>query len=497
MKRLPASLDDLRGLRAARWVRESTRGQGDNFGPASQRDQQDRAIERYRLTDTGLGWEVAHSGRTIASTTQWAEMLAAAGTGYDVLVVGYVSRFARDARTALNARHELHRVGAVLLFADERILTSDDDRWGEWYRETGEAEAYSRKLAKRVREAFAAKRLIHHDQGSGETSYGFRRVGGLTEPDPETMPRAIEAYRLSASGMADRVVADRLGLTLWTVRTILRSSLYAGRLNDGTEARFPAPVPLELREAAAVTRERHTWSGHRPRHRVYPLTDRGPLVCDACDRPLKGAFRSVAQRRVHRHPVKCEAWAVAETRAEAHEEQVGWILRHASPNRQSAARIRAALAQPTLTPDRLAIARIDTEMRRVALGLVQSADSDALHRLDSLRAQRAAMEASPVTSDQPDVEEALAYLTGLGKLWADTSPEGRRALATATFQRLGAIGPRIVSLEVTPYAERRGLVLALPTSVTTVGGTGEGHTVGASWPVRIIGRRAWLRAASA
>jgi hypothetical protein len=221
------------------------------------------------------------------------------------------------------------------------------------------------------------------------------------------------------------------------------------------------------------------------------------LVCEACDRPLKGAFRVKAQRRMHRHPDSCEAWAIAETRAETHEEQVGWILRHAAPNRQSAARIRAALAQPSLTPDRLAIARIDAEMRRVALGLVQSADSDALDRLDRLREQRAAMEATPVAADQPDADEALAYLADLGKLWTDTSPEGRRALAVATFQRLGAIGPRIVSLEVTPYAERRGLVLALPTTVTTVGGTGQQHRVVASWPLRIAGRRAWLRAVSA
>jgi hypothetical protein len=35
---LPRSLDDLAGLRAALWVRESTQGQYDNFGPDAQRD---------------------------------------------------------------------------------------------------------------------------------------------------------------------------------------------------------------------------------------------------------------------------------------------------------------------------------------------------------------------------------------------------------------------------------------------------------------------------
>jgi hypothetical protein len=35
-------------------------------------------------------------------------MLDTAGQDWEVLVVGYVSRFARDLRTAVNARHDLH-----------------------------------------------------------------------------------------------------------------------------------------------------------------------------------------------------------------------------------------------------------------------------------------------------------------------------------------------------------------------------------------------------
>ena len=36
-------------------------GQYDRFGPASQREQQDRFIERHGLIDTGLVYQVAHS----------------------------------------------------------------------------------------------------------------------------------------------------------------------------------------------------------------------------------------------------------------------------------------------------------------------------------------------------------------------------------------------------------------------------------------------------
>ena len=88
MKRLPRSLDEIGGLRAARWIRESTAGQYDRFGPASQREQQDRFIERHRLVDTGLTFQVAHSGTTVWRSPTMTEMLAGAKAGALLLVRG-------------------------------------------------------------------------------------------------------------------------------------------------------------------------------------------------------------------------------------------------------------------------------------------------------------------------------------------------------------------------------------------------------------------------
>jgi hypothetical protein len=154
---LPRCTGDLKGLRAAHWGRESTGRQADRFGPAAQRDQRDRAIEHYGMVDSGIEWLVAHSGRTIATTSEFNEMLARAGRDYDVLVVGYVSRFARNLHTAVNARHDLHEAGAAIFFADERLLSSDEEAWEAWARESVEAESHSRRLGKRVREGYAIK----------------------------------------------------------------------------------------------------------------------------------------------------------------------------------------------------------------------------------------------------------------------------------------------------------------------------------------------------
>ena len=150
--------------------------------------------------DTGGAWQVAHSGRTIAATGQWAEMLAGAGEDWEVLVVGYVSRFARDLRTAVNARHDLHARGAVILFADERVLSSDEDEWERWAREAVEAEAYSRRLAKRIREGYAAKRRRLGVPGGNRAPLGTVRRGRTIAVDEAAMAIVRRVYELAAGG---------------------------------------------------------------------------------------------------------------------------------------------------------------------------------------------------------------------------------------------------------------------------------------------------------
>jgi hypothetical protein len=101
-------------MRAAKWFRESTAGQWDSFGPDAQREQQDRAIERYQLVDAGLEYSVAASGWTSAwRTATWEAMIGSATSGaFDVLVVGYVSRFLRNLKQTLFAVEDhLHTAG--------------------------------------------------------------------------------------------------------------------------------------------------------------------------------------------------------------------------------------------------------------------------------------------------------------------------------------------------------------------------------------------------
>jgi DNA invertase Pin-like site-specific DNA recombinase len=114
-------------------------------------------------------------------------MLAGAGDTYDVLVVGYVSRFARRLRTLVNARHDLHAAGAAILFADEDVLSSSEDQWEQWAREAVEAEAYSRKLGRRIRNGYAAKRRRLGIPGGNRPPLGTTREGRTIAVDDDAI----------------------------------------------------------------------------------------------------------------------------------------------------------------------------------------------------------------------------------------------------------------------------------------------------------------------
>ena len=418
---LPRSLHDLRGRRAARWVRESTAGQVDNFGPDAQAEQQARAIERWGLVDTGAAWQVAHSGRTIAATGQWAEMLDGAGRDWDVLVVGYVSRFARDLRTAVNARHDLHARGAVILFADERVLSSDEDEWERWAREAVEAEAYSRRLGKRIREGYAAKRRRLGVPGGRKAPLGTVRRGRTTEIDEPGTALVRRVYELAAAGLTDREVGRATGLALKHVAEVLTNPFYIGRLWSGEESALGPLVDPSTWDHVQELRARYS-----RRHRGA-LTKRqyglgGLLVCAACGRRIIGhvgryrhqdaceEFRAAAPRRLQRDGetpdprVRGESYKVA-----VYEDAIGQALGHVAVS----ARLKAAAVADSVRPesegsDLLAQARIRREREQAALRFAKDRD---LAKLEATMARLDAEAEAAVQrpSRTPSAAEARAY----------------------------------------------------------------------------------------
>jgi DNA invertase Pin-like site-specific DNA recombinase len=470
--KLPATLDDLHGLRAARWVRESTRGQYDTFGPEAQREQQDRALERYGLVESELSWSVAHSGRTVANTTQFRDMVARAGTEYDVLVVGYVSRFARDLRTAVNARHDLHAAGAAILFCDERVLTSDEDAWELFAREAVEAEAYSRRLGKRIREGYAAKFRRLADQ-AGNPGWGFRRTAGRLEPDPLTIGAVVRAFERFASGnVTTSQIADEFGVGVEQVRKALRNPIYngwalrhRGRERMAAFWRSEPPVSDELWARVQDVRRARTRGGCAPgkwRRGIDPLG--GLLHCACGARVRTNGTSGTPPRRQRIHPSgECPLWGLSRTVSASRHElpiyaQVG-ALKLDNATIEKVIRAVGDDDRPPLPLDRT---RVEREKRELALGHAAGniADAQYLARMAELR--RSAVPVRDGSSVRP--ADAVSYLRNLALLWESPglTDATRADLLHAIYERVVVTRDQFVEVQLTPHAYRHGLALALP-----------------------------------
>jgi DNA invertase Pin-like site-specific DNA recombinase len=494
---LPASLDQLAGRRAARWFRESTTGQYDNFGPDAQREQQDRALVRHALVDGGLEWSVAASGwKTAWHTPAWQAMLASAREGaFDVLVVGYASRFLRNLKQTLIAVEDhLQPAGVAVLFADERLLSSDPDNWDQFVREAHEAEAYSRKLSKRVHEGYKAKRRRLGVPGGNRAPIGIIREGhpSVLRVDEAKAPLVRQAFELAAAGCTDWEVAAQTGLAKTHVGEILTNPIYVGRLRTGELAGIAPIIEAALYSRVQAARERRrTRTPGRIIKRRYPLR----LRCAGCRRYLYGDVG-----RYRHPPPTCPGFrgAVPFIRRRHRDTHDSRIKGHSYPQAWYEDAVGAILAQigrvddGTISEvvrlhgayrpraDELALARIGRAREDAARHLTRTRDMTAwqttMARLDA--DEQIAKEPTEVRRLTPT--EIVDYARSLPRLWADSGPGGRQALVVAIFARLDVLGFQRLEYELTADASDLGLDAALPPVVELarqIGESGRGERI--------------------
>ncbi len=91
--------------------------------------------------------------------------------------------------------------------------------------------------------------------------------------------------------------------------------------------------------------------------------------------------------------------------------QVATLLRGATPNRESAAHIRAALARPVVGPDRRAIARLDARLRSLSAELAapdqRRSIDEIVVEIKTVKVERRGGRYWVRTSDLLGVSEAL------------------------------------------------------------------------------------------
>ncbi len=479
MKRLPRTLDDIRGLRVARWIRESTAGQYDRFGPASQREQQDRFIERHGLVDTGLTFQVAHSGTTVWRSPTMTEMLTEARAGaFDLLLAGYSDRWQRNLRRTLGLLEGgLHPAGVALVMCDRRILSSDPHDWDELVAEAAGAERYSRRLSERIADGYAAK-FDHHDDPGGHAALGFRRLPDpphTLEIDPATIGIAVGPFERYAVGNVSATQLEaETGLAATRIRMILMNPLYNGwirRHRGAGESRRPAawraqpPVSDELWARVETVRRSKTRGGG-PRHRGRRDMLAGLLEC-SCGRRIRSDGRMGNTERVAKlHTDPCPAWGTkARISASTWEApvmaQLGSLRLDSSVRAQIVAVLSAG--ERPVSMDR---ARLKRQMRELALehAAARIDDADYLARMARLRDQLDTIG----TQQAHDLlgQRALEWLDALAETWHKTDlVEEKSDVIHAVYERIVIEGPRFVGLRLTPAAYRHGLVLAMPDAV--------------------------------
>ena len=144
------TFEDLKGLRAEAYIRDSTLDQRDGFGPDIQRHNITRFAGSYGLV-LGSRWYTEFiSGRQVKKRFQFQQFLEDAHVDrYDVLLVDHTSRFGRNQEECIRYKAELKQLGKVVVFVSQGIISGNDrDFLSERINETLD-EQFSRNLARR------------------------------------------------------------------------------------------------------------------------------------------------------------------------------------------------------------------------------------------------------------------------------------------------------------------------------------------------------------
>ena len=155
------TFEDLRGLRAEGYIRDSTLDQKDGFGPAIQRGNDERFAAAYGLV-LGRRWYTEFvSGRSVEKRLEFHRLLEDAGMDlFDVLLVDHTSRFGRNQAECIRYKEELRLLGKTVVFVSQGIISgSDRDFLAERINETLD-EQYSRNLSRYV-SAGLHEKVVH------------------------------------------------------------------------------------------------------------------------------------------------------------------------------------------------------------------------------------------------------------------------------------------------------------------------------------------------
>ena len=335
------TFENLKGLRAEGYIRDSTLDQRDGFGPDIQRHNEERFAQSYGLV-LGTRWYTDFvSGRSAKKRKEFQELLEDSKQDkFDVLLVDHTSRFGRNQSECILYKEELQHASKIVVFVSQGIISgSDRDFLTERINETLD-EQYSRNLSRYVAAGMAEKAKQGLANGAAPLGYKSEFTENLHRErkvvDQATMPALLSLLQDYASGhFSFREVADRLNaqgrrtrtgrlFTGYSIRDVLSNRFYEGKvvyhqdLPDEMVVDGSHEVPDEVKElwlrCQDIKKERITAVGY-PRGENHDFPFSKVLKCHRCGNPYHGEavhYRgSTILRLTHERRAlgrRCDTW---------------------------------------------------------------------------------------------------------------------------------------------------------------------------------------------
>lgn len=481
------TFEDLKGLKAQGYVRDSSLDQRDGFGPELQR----KAIEAFTRTYgliLGQAWYIDFiTGTSTLKRSGFHQVLSDAQIDmFDVLLVYHTSRFARNRADAIRYKEELRKLGKTVVFVSQGIISgNDNDFLNEGINEVLD-EQYSRTISHFTRAGMWVKH--HEGLANGKPPLGYRSEklpSGKRErkvPNSETMPTLLELLRRYATGrysahtLADHLNSlghrNRMGkpFTEGSIRAVLDNRFYEGKVvyhpgrsdeevRDGTHE-VPQEVKELWRKCQEVRAQRSTPWSRRPKSapRVYLFS--GVLTCNACGSRYKGQaivrrphfFQRLSHQR-QACPVRPQSLGMKVVSSQFAEK----VLPLLQFGEGFIPLVTRALAQgtqeggPSIQEQVQRLERALDQLRKQHLWGDLS-DEAYVGERDRLRRQLQALKASVPVARIPNLRRAAELLNDMPALWQHPGVEDRQRqeFLQETFQEVRIMGKELVAIRPKP-----------------------------------------------
>ena len=483
------TFDDLRGLRAEGYIRDSTLDQKDGFGPEIQHHNIERFSESYGIVLGDRWYTEFVSGRSSRNRSQFQQFLDDARLDlFDVLLVDHTSRFGRNQAECIRHKEELLNLGKVVVFVTQGIISgSDRDFLNERINETMD-EQYSRSLSRYVSAGLAEK--SEHGYAVGPPPLGYMseilagRKGERKVPNPETVPALLMALRDYATGQFSfRDVADRLNaqgyrtrtgrpFTGASIRDVLGNRFYEGIVvyhegrPDELVTNGSHEVSQEVKDLWTKCQEiklsrRNNTAGHpRGASRSFPFSR--VLKCHQCDRPYYGeTVRKADQATLRlsherRGPERdCQSKPRSQSVTALVHQMGDRVMPFLKLDATWKTRVIAALKrQAPQTHDQSQQKRLTGALENLRKQHLWGDLSDEKYKLERQTLERQLkLSTEPVQpSELPNLERSARLLEDMQVLWSHegVTDQQREALVREVFHRITIEGKEFISIEPKP-----------------------------------------------